>query len=202
MKSFKEIKRLFENRDYFVRSEFINEYDFSDRYFGYYRKFILGADNIKGHLYLSDLIDLSGWLGIYDKKLRDRWLSYLFEPKHYIVKLAVLDYFKFCNKKILDSKYERKLKMLLGRKLQSIIRCQALFNLISYNPKTNWKYVEILNVRLAGAKDWKIFHRIINNIKEVEIDSKAKAAICNHLKELSTKIELGSDTLKLLEDAC
>src|SRR3954470_21418701 len=107
-KSFIEIKQLFQNKSYLVRGEFINEYDFDDDYYEYYRQFILNAKGVRDHLYLSDLIDLSGWLGIYDEPLQARWFSYLFKPNHYVVKLAVLDYFKFCEKKKNGMSYEKK----------------------------------------------------------------------------------------------
>ncbi|MFM2268623.1 MAG: hypothetical protein RL757_2064, partial [Bacteroidota bacterium] len=36
MKDFEYVKSMFENKSYFVRSEFIYDYDFGDNYFDYY----------------------------------------------------------------------------------------------------------------------------------------------------------------------
>ena len=121
MRSLNEIKSLFEHKSYLVRGEFINDYDFDDDHFEYYHKFILNAKGISNHLYLSDLIDLSGYLGIKDKVLQRRWFSYLFQPKHYVVILAVLDYFARFENNGLGNAYEKKLKSLLKSRQLHIV---------------------------------------------------------------------------------
>lgn len=198
MKSLNEIKLLFENKSYLIRSEFINEYDFDDDYYEYYRKHILGAKRIYNHLYLSDLIDLSGWLDIYDKKLQARWFSFLFSHKHYVVKLAVLDYFKFCKKKKLGKLYEKKLKDLLENRLLQIVRVQVLFNLICLNTKDSGNYVNEMTSFLSHSSDWRVYYRILNNLKEIEINAKYKAAICNQLIEIANEGKLDKEILDML----
>lgn len=39
--TFEEIKKKFENKDYFIRSNFIDEYDFNDDFIDYYKSFII-----------------------------------------------------------------------------------------------------------------------------------------------------------------
>jgi hypothetical protein len=202
LKPLEEIKLLFENKNYAVRSDFINEYDFNDEYLSYYRKFICNAKNIRNHLYLSDLIDLSGWLNIYDKEVRDRWFSYLFEDRHYIIKLAVLDYFKFCPMKLLVPSYEKKLNLLLLRRLSSILRNQILFNLVCLNSEKVSDYIGKFKSSLAATKDWRSIYRTLNNIKEVGIEKSHKSIICNHIVELSSKRDFGESARKLLEEVC
>jgi hypothetical protein len=202
MKSLKEIKHLFENKSFLIRGEFINDYDFDDDYYEYYRKFILNVKGIYNHLYLSDLIDLSGWLGIYDKVLQVRWFSYLFESKHYIIKLAVLDYFKYCEKKKIGKLYEKKLKILLGNRLLQIVRAQVLFNLICLDSKESGSYIKELISLLSHVNDWRIYYRILNNLKEVEINDKYKKAICSQFANIANEGKLNEDALSLFKDVC
>jgi hypothetical protein len=195
-----EIKQLFENKSYLIRGEFINDYDFDDDYHEYYRQFILNAKSIRNHLYLSDLIDLSGWLGLYDEALQIRWFSYLFKPNHYVVKLAVLDYFKYCEKKKAGLSYEKKLKALLKERLLQIVRAQVLFNLIRLNTKESMEFVDDLNALLSRTNDWRIYYRIMNNLKEVRINNKYKQAILRELTISVKEGKLNKEMVRLLEE--
>ena len=201
-KSLNEIKHLFENKSYLIRGEFINEYDFNDDYFEYYRKFIIDSKELSDHLYLSDLIDLSGWLGIYDEELQHRWFSYLFDRKHYVVKLAVLNYFIYCKEIKLGNLYEEKLKNLLSDRLLQIVRAQILFNLFSLNAKESELYVDQLIYLLSHTNDWRIYYRILSNIKEVEIEDNYKKAICSEFASLANQSKLNVDALSLFKEVC
>lgn len=202
MRKLEEIKLLFEHKNYAVRSDFIDEYNFKDKYLEYYRQFILNAKNVKDHMYLSDLIDLSGWLNIYDKELRDRWFSYLFANQHYLVKLAVLDYFKYSKAEFIGSSYEKKLSQLLGKKMFLILRSQILFNLICLNTKKCDLYIEALKKVLTNTVDWKIVHRTLTNIKGVKIRKKSRLKICSHIKSLAQKRTFVERTENLLREVC
>ena len=199
-KTLDEIKQLFENKSYLIRSEFINDYEFDDDYYEYYRQFILNAKSIRNHLYLSDLIDLSGWLGIYDEALQIRWFSYLFKRNHYVVKLAVLDYFKFFEKKKAGIPYEKKLKALLKERLLQIVRAQVLFNLICLNTKESMRLVDDLNAMLSKTNDWRIYYRILNNIKEVRINNKYKQAILRQLTIIGKEGKLNREMVRFLNE--
>lgn len=200
MKTLEEIKILFENRSYDVRSDFINEYDFEDEYLDYYRQFIINARNIKDHLYLSDLIDLAGTLGFYEKELRDRYYSYLFDKRHYLVKIAVLDYFNYCRLELLPSSYENDLNLLSHKNVISLVKTQLLFNLIRLNSDRKEIYKEHLKKSLNNSNDWRAFYRILMNIKQVKIDNTDKIIIYDHIRIMSLKKDLGEGTEILLKE--
>ncbi|NML38406.1 hypothetical protein HHL17_14455 [Chitinophaga sp. G-6-1-13] len=202
MKKLEEIKILFENRSYSVRSDFINDYDFNDDYYEYYHQFLLNAESIKDRFYLSDLIDLTGWLDIYDMKIMERYYSYLFSQNHYLIKLAVLDYFKYCNKDLPFPSYEKDLNAILQERLPSILRCQVLINLLILDTKDAPQYIKSLISLLEHNNDWKVIHRLLNNLKEVQLRLEYSSCICKELVKKSQIVELGASTKSLPIDVC
>jgi len=202
MKKLEEIKMLFENRNYSVRSDFINEYDFNDDYYEYYHQFLLNTEFIKDRFYLSDLIDLTGWLNIYDVKIMKRYYSYLFKQNHYLVKLAVLDYFKYCSEDLLFANYEQDLNGMLQERLSSILRSQVLINLLILNTKDGPQYLKSLISLFEHNNDWKVIHRLLNNLKEVQLRLEYSSSICKELIKKSQTVELGTSTKSLLIDVC
>lgn len=200
MKTLEEIKVLFENKSYDVRGDFINEYDFKDEYLDYYRQFIINAKDIKDRFYLSDLIDLAGSLNLYEKELRDRYYSYLFEKRHYLIKLAVLDYFKYCKKDLLSNSYEKDLNLILSRTTLNVLKCQIIFNLICINSEKKEFYIERLKQSLTNSNDWRASYRILMNIQYVKIEKTDKLIIYNHIADLAGKRDLGEGTEILLKE--
>lgn len=198
LKTLEDVKALFENRSYAVRSEFINDYDFNDEYFDYYKSFILDANNIKDIFYLSDLIDLSGWLKIYDLTLQNRWLNCLLKPSHYLVKLAVLDYFKFCNKEVASPSYETSLKQLLKRNSSTIVKNQILFNLLIFNLHESELYKDALKLSLSKTKDWRSIYRTLSDLKEIEINHNYRIELLELIKQLHRKNNFGEGVERLL----
>lgn len=202
MKNLEEIRAMFEHKKYDVRSDFIDEYDFNDKYLEYYRNFIIDNVEVVDNLYLSDLIDLAGWLNIYDIQLRERWFSFLFKKKHYIVKLSVLDYFKFCPKKLLPPLYEFELNNLLKDRTLAIIRNQIYFNLICLNSKKNETYIKGLKKSLDRTNDWRSIYRTLKNIKELKVKKSYKLALCDYIKVLVSKNDFGDGVEQLLQEVC
>jgi len=200
MKTLEEVKSLFEHKSYDVRSDFINEYDFKDDHFEYYRQFIMAATNVRDHLYLSDLMDLAGSLNIYDKELRDRYYSYLFTRQHSIVKLAALDYFKYCSKELLPITYEQDLVSLLRRRASDILKNQTQCNLVLINTKKKEEYLLQLLETLTRTNDWRSIYRVLMNLKYCEFDSKDKLNIYNHIAELARKKDFGKGVEGLLKE--
>jgi hypothetical protein len=200
MKSFEEIKYHFENKSYDIRSDFINEYHFKDDYYNYYKEFILNSQKIKNHLYLSDLIDLSSYLGIYDIKLRNRLFSYLLSNSHYIVKLAVLDYFIKCKKNLLVPRYENELNKLLNSERKAIVRNQILINLISLNSEKQNLYFQNLCNSIIRTEDWRSIYRIINSFLEFKDLKKFKADLYVLIYDLNKKKNFGEGVTKLLNE--
>jgi hypothetical protein len=198
MKTIEEIKSFFENRSFLIRSDFINEYDFNDSYFEYYHDFILNAKNIKDQMYLSDLIDLAGLLNIYDEELRIRYYDYFFNKQHYLVKLAVLDYFKYCQKELLPVSYESDLTLFVKNRNYLILKAQALYNLISFDPIEAKVYLEQLIELLMQCHDWRVFHRILMNIKYVKIEDGIKQTLFRQIALLSKEKDLGKGVETLI----
>ena len=200
MKTLEEVKSLFEHKSYAIRSDFINEYDFKDGHFEYYRQFIIKATQVRNHLYLSDLIDLAGWLNIYDKELRDRYYAYLFTKQHSIVKLAVLDYFKYCSKELLPATYEQDLILLSQKRTSEILRNQVQCNLVFINTEKKELYLSQLLNMLTHTSDWRSFYRVLMNVKDCEFDNKDKVIIYDHINELAGKRDLREGVEGLLKE--
>ena len=153
-------------------------------------------------MYLSDLIDLAGYLDIYDEELRLRYYEYLFGKQHYLVKLAVLDYFKHCKKELLPVSYESDLNLIVEKKAYSILKAQILFNLICLGSTSVELYLSQLHELLAKCNDWRAFYRILMNIRYVKIDSRIKASICGQIVLISKKKDLGKGVAGLIKEEC
>ena len=183
MKSLEEIKKHFEHKDINHRSDFINDYDFDDKYIEYYKSFILNAKDVKNHLYLSDLIDLAGWLGIYDKELYLRYIDYLLNKQHYIIKLAVLDYLMRSDVFYDDINIEEILSDFIKKNKVKILKIQALLNLILLSKDKKNNYTNELLHSLSKMRDWKILYRIINRLNQEEVDNELKILIFDCIKK-------------------
>ena len=199
MKDLEEIKYYFENKSYLVRGEFINEYDFNDPYKEYYKNFIIHLEDIKDHLYLSDLIDLSSWMEFYEIEIRRKWFEYLEKPSHFIVRLAVLDYFKHCSKKLLFRNYEQVLLTLLNQRLSSVVRNQILVNLIVLRSRNQNMYMDQLFSSLARTNDWRSIYRTINNFNEVDALKELKDKAIAYIVELHEQKDYGEGVSTLLK---
>lgn len=202
MKTLEEVKTLFENRSFLVRSDFINEYDFKDDYFEYYHNVIVRAKDVKDRMYLSDLIDLAGYLNIYDEELRSRYYEYLFAKQHFLVKLAVLDYFKHCKKELLPVSYEGDLNLIVRKRAHLILKAQALFNLICLGSAEAEFYLNQLYALFEKCDDWRVFYRILMNMRYVTIDSRIKASILGKIVLISKERELGEGVAGLIKEEC
>ncbi len=181
MKSLEEIKKKFEHKEINYRSDFINDYDFDDEHIEYYKSFILDTKDIKNHLYLSDLIDLAGWLGIYDRELYLRYVDYLLTKQHYVVKLAVLDYLMRSDVYYDDIDIEKILFNFIQKNKIEILGIQAMLNLILLNSKNKKTYIDMLIYSLLNTKDWKVLYRVINKLNQEEIDIESKTTIFNYI---------------------
>jgi hypothetical protein len=198
MKNLSEIQYFFEHKDFDVRSDFINDYDFSDRYQSYYRNFI-EKTKVKDPLYLSDLIDLSAWLGFYNIEIREKWFACLFKPQHYTVKLAALDYFKVCKKALLPSGYEDKLLNILSSgRVGKLLQNQILINLICLNSRRQILYTNTLIDSLSRTKDWRSIYRTLINLKELDCLARHKAVILSHIRRLHKERNFGAGVQILL----
>lgn len=197
--TFNEIKEKFENKSHIYRSDFIDEYDFDDDYKEYYKTFILRINgNIKNYNYLSDLIDLSAYLSFFDDEIYNKWVKYLFEKKHLVVKIAVLDYLMDSDTFYQDISLFNKLKIYLQSKIPMILRNQILLNLISFNDLNNETYILLLKKSILKTKDWRSIYRICRVINNNNRLNHLKISIFPMIKMLNEKYNFSSDIDKMI----
>ncbi|WP_157963102.1 hypothetical protein [Chitinophaga deserti] len=203
MYELQNVKAQFEHKSYAVRSDFIDEYDFNDDHHQYYRDFILNkSQHIKDHIYLSDLIDLSGWLNIYEVELQLRWFQLLNEKVHYVIKLAVLDYFKYCDKDVVFDGYGEQLWMLLKKRQLPIVKNQILYNLLLLDSIYAEAAVVDLIASLNSTNDWRSFYRVLSNLEDVPVDENTKSKICRSIYAISKQRDLREGTMEMLKKIC
>lgn len=104
-KSLEEIKKSFEHKSYYVRSEFMATY-FVEDYRNYFVDFIvLNTFSIKCNDYLSDLVDYTTDFKIFDPVITATWYRLLRESTSALVLLVTLDYFYYCSESDLPVNY-------------------------------------------------------------------------------------------------
>ncbi len=200
MRSLDEIKASFQHKNYGLRSDFIEEYDFQDNYRDYYHDFILKQDQIKNPIYLSDLIDLAAALEFQDETLIKRYRMYLLNRQHYIVKLAVLDYFfEIPDIMKVYSKYEEELNKLLKGKLFAVLRNQILINLIKIASDQNRDYyLTLLYNSLKQMHDWRSIYRTLLFCSYDEL-KKEKDNVFRLIQKLHEEKDFGQGVENLLK---
>ncbi|HEY3402435.1 MAG TPA: hypothetical protein VGK59_03550 [Ohtaekwangia sp.] len=191
MKTLEEIKFHFENRSFFERMQFIDDYDFDDPFIEYYKDFIHKAVDVKHHLYLSDLIDLARQLKIFDHDLYKRYFGYLFQKRHGIVKLSCLDYMIACPFFYQDEHAEKRLKKLLNNSLRAIIQNQVYLALIALGTRNTEFYYKKFCESLASTKDWRSLHRVLNKVSTAKKLKPYNSRVHEYLKNLSDQQDLG-----------
>lgn len=161
-----EVKNKLEDKNIFQRIDFIDQYDFNDSYKEYYIDFLLSNKIEKNYLYLSRLIDLAAFLKIKNEGILFKYMKYLIQPNHYIVKLSVLDF--LIDSDSLYEEYSEKLmemKLLLTRKRESkIVKNQILFNLLLIDRTNDNSYYESILHSLKETSDHRSLIRTINNL--------------------------------------
>lgn len=196
-----EIKKQFEHKDFFVRSEFINKYHFEDEYRDYYYNFI--KQNIlliKQSLYLSDLIDLANKLDFFDELLFLDVLK-LFSFNALVVKLSVIAYIesKFLyenNRKGLEKIF----LLLLQQRLRKIVRNDILLSLVEYAIDNNDLYLNMLLSSLKGTKDWRSIYKTLNGLDGRDIEIGVRKKIVDTISVLHKKNSYGEGIEKLISE--
>lgn len=208
MKSLEEIKADFEHVSYDHRIDFIDSYDFNDDFIEYYRSFIIAASDIKYPLYLSELIDLARWLRIFEPKLYERYFMYLFQKRHYLVKLASLDYLLDARQFYTDAESEKKISQLLKTKLPRLVRNQAYLNLLALNSSNSRHYFEQLRKSLIATTDWRSIVRVLNMVASVPALTPYRLQLYNLVKDINDTKSFGEgvdqklDQLKIALTNC
>jgi hypothetical protein len=185
MRNIEQIKADFEHTSYDHRIDFIDSYDFNDNFIEYYKSFIASASNIKDPLYLSELIDLARWLNLFEPILYKRYFAYLFQKRHYLVKLASLDYLLDAKQFYADPTSERKICRFLETRVQRILRNQAYLNLLALNTANNNDYLKRLKKSLNETSDWRSVYRVTNTIASVSKLAQYRDQLYTFIKNLN-----------------
>ena len=192
-KSFEEIKCLFENRSYFVRWQFLNEYHFNDNYHDYYVDFICkNALFLKNDNYLSDLVCFTIDFNIFDSVIIDIWYQILKESTSAIVVLSILDYFNLCALAKLPKDYASTLLAMADKHRRRLLKNQVYINLLLLN-EADEKYKNLLTESLNKTKDYRSILRVISTLT-IFHSRKIVREIKNHIGGL--KLEFLDNKLK------
>ncbi len=131
----------------------------------YFLRFIKNNSNSKDYWFSSILIDLASELRINDLNLFNTYFNYLFESKHYHIKLSVLDF----QIETYDLYYEEskeaylKLEELLNKKNERLlVKNQVLLNLMIYCKENRLKYLSQLINNLKRTSDYRSHLRVYN----------------------------------------
>lgn len=183
----------FEHKSFEHRIDFIDNYSFKDNFSDYYYDFILNLDFDKNHLYISELIDLSGFLLFFDDMFLKKVNNFLLKSPHYIVKLSILDYFLayvfYCktHKKDVNYSLMYSLEKLLELRQRKIVKNQIYINLMFLFPnKIDFFFKKLLS-SLKTTFDYRSYIRIFNILIEYSdfllIDNKYKIELINLSKK-------------------
>lgn len=181
---FVEITAQFENRSYFVRSQFLEHYHFKDSYIDYYIDFIVqNALSIKNDNYLSDLVCFTIEFKLFDSRIIDTWYLLLKKSSSVVVKICILDYFNFCPRQKLPVQYVETLSQMTIGNLRKIVKNQLFFNLIAFDER-NEKFKILLFKSLKTTKDTRSIIRTISCLNRLS-SKKLILEIKEHIKNLN-----------------
>ena len=196
--SLEEIKSKFENKSYFIRGEFIYNYDFQDDYFEYYRSFILNFNyKIKNSDYVSDIIDLARYLCIFEDTLYNVYMHYLNKPFHTLSKLSIIDYAECRNKEFNDVNLEYSLRLLLHKRNNIILKNQLLVSLFIISEEKDY-YFRALLKSLSKTNDWRSIYRVLRDDDFFLLQGKYQERVLAHIIKLHTKKDFGNGVSQLI----
>ncbi|BAV06157.1 hypothetical protein SAMN05421788_106219 [Filimonas lacunae] len=124
--------------------------------------------------------------------------------KNFLVKLSVLDYFKYRSAEELAwFPYEEALCQFVNRKGNSrIIKNQTIVNLICLHSSKKEEYLELLFQSLAVTKDWRSIYRVVNDAMFMECLTYCREEIVGYVKKLAESNDYGKRVQELLERKC
>ena len=195
-----EIKKQFENKSFFIRCQFIETYNFQDKYFNYYKEYIINFSyKTKYYNYISDLIDLASDLEIYDDILYEKYLSFLCEKFHPVVKLSVISYCIFRYEKYPDIDIEQKLLKGINKQRSIIVKNQIFFSLLNLIKSKEEYYLDLLLKSLETTTEWRSIYRILYSIKNNTVLSKIDKILIAKIENLHNERKFGQGITELLE---
>jgi hypothetical protein len=196
---FNEIKEKFENKNYLIRHKFIEEYNFKDDFLDYYKQFIKqNINQIKDKVYLSDLIDFSSYLELFEDDIFDKIVTLLFEKRHLVVKLSAVLYLEDAFD---EGKKEQVLEVfdnLLKTRIPRFLRNQILISLLQLDISNKIEIRELLSQSLIKTNNVNSIYRILNLINDFNISNSERKTIIHEIAKLHKKKDFGKGVNALL----
>ncbi len=198
--SLESIKSQFEHKSFSVRSDFIQDYDFKDSFRDYYLAFIRKAVvNVKTPLYLSDLIDLSSYLGIEDSTIVQIYADYCLNHKSLLVRISCMDYFIESNIYYQEElELTQALLMRLSHTDLSFLEKNMIL-LMLLAREDSGEYLNMFCSSLQKTDDWRSFHRTLLVCLRCSKLIKYHGKIAETISSADTSI-LSADILSMLDD--
>ncbi|MBL7815338.1 MAG: hypothetical protein JNL70_10015 [Saprospiraceae bacterium] len=195
--SLQEVKKLFENKDYFIRGNFINEYDFNDDYIDYYKNFILNFNyNKRNFNYVSNIIDLASYFKIFDDNLCLKFKKMLNENYHLVIKLSIIVYLENRCLAINDPSLENLFLQILNKKIDIVLKNQILISLFIVTK--NEKYFNLLLASLDRTDDWRSVYRTLDYFINYPIEKELLRVLVDNVKKKHREKNFGEGVTKLL----
>jgi hypothetical protein len=194
-----QIKKQFEHRDFFYRSQFITEYDFNDAHLAYYQSFLNGFNyKSKRHYYVSDLINLATDLALFEDVLCQKYLDLLNQNCHLVIKLSVIDYVSERHKTLGNTPIEAYLLPHLKPQMSNILRNKILISLLVATNKTD--YFDFLMSSLLSTKNARSFYKTLANDDLFSIKPNYQRGILTVIASRHKSKQFGEGVTELLKE--
>ena len=160
----KEIESILNGRNSSPKIDLIWSYDFNDTYDDFYLKFLLDFDYDRhDKLLASYVIDIAYYKKIDNELLYKRLKKHLTGKCHWLVKLSVLDYFKFMSYKLTEKETEQIVRH--DRYLKAVLKIEILLYAIRFYPE---KYKSKMLIPLIkGTNDYIAYIRLFKGLEQL-----------------------------------
>jgi hypothetical protein len=198
----KAVKIKFENRNFWVRSEFIDNYDFNDAYLSYYKSFIktnLLKFGKHRDLYVSDLVDLSSYLELFDDDIFTEMSDLLSQKRGLIVKSSVILYMEDRYENFPDIKIIEIFDNILKNKNARLLKNQVLLSFIKCCPLRKDELLKQLILSIKKTKDWRSVHKILFNLNMYIVDENHREMVVDTIRKSAKKNDFGEGVQQLIE---
>ncbi|AXP80304.1 hypothetical protein CJ739_1213 [Mariniflexile rhizosphaerae] len=200
-----DLIKKFEKLSMDDKIDFIEDYDIvndlSNR--PYFIKFIKNNSNSKDYWFSSILIELASEIRVDDLELFNTYFKFLFESKHYFIKLSVLD-FQIETYDIYYDKFKNtyhKLEEILDKKNERlIVKNQILLNLMIYSKEKRLKYLYQLLDNLKRTSDYRSHLRVYNTFINYNYYNFITPDFLEQLFSISEKKRLGKSVSEKIRE--
>ncbi|MBL7813767.1 MAG: hypothetical protein JNL70_02090 [Saprospiraceae bacterium] len=195
--SLEEVKKYFEHKNYFIRGDFIDEYDFEDDYIDYYKNFIFSFNyNKKSFNYVSDIIDLAAYFELFDEDLYIKYKGMLSGSFHFVIKLSIINYIEHRFSVVSDFSLEAFFLQMLNRKNHVLVKNQILVSLFFLTKKE--QYFNLLLLSLNKTDDWRSIYRTLNHFVHYPIEKEPLRILLDNIRNKHSEKNFGKGVTDLL----